>query len=244
MTPDGGRPLPSRRYPTSGPPMVPHVRNLWLPLLAAALTGCAVRSPGPAHTTAFAPPLAGSAYPVTSPASCGPAPGAPSIDAAVLALASNDFGERSRAADALLARGEAALPALGAAGDAPIAAHGVVPVSTTRAVIAEILSTSDLSRLRSVHLASAAPAVRRGAAEELGRRSAFEAVPELLARAEDDDLSVRTAAVASLRRLTNRMYDLDATDPPATRAASVGRWRVWWDREGRAVVAERTRRSG
>ena len=88
------------------------------------------------------------------------------------------------------------------------------------------------------------PPVRRGAAEELGRRSAFEAVPELLARAEDDDLSVRTAAVASLRRLTNRMYDLDATDPPATRAASVGRWRAWWDREGRAVVAERSRRSG
>jgi|GEM_PF-2513904 len=224
--------------------MVPYARILWLPLAFGALTGCAVRSPGSPHKTAFAPPTAGAAYPVASPASTRAGPGAPSIDAAVLALASADFGERSRAADALLAQGEAALPALGAAGDAPVAAHGVVPVSTTRAVIAEILSTSDVARLRSVHLASAAPAVRRGAAEELGRRNAFDAVPDLLARAEDDDLAVRTAAVASLRRLTNRMYDLEATDPPSTRAASVGRWRAWWDREGRTVAAERSRRSG
>jgi len=224
--------------------MDPFVRTLPYVLVAGALVGCAVKAPGRGPGPAFAPPLAGAAYPVGSPGSDAPPPAAPPIDATVRALASPDFAERSRAVDALLARGEPALTALGAAGDAPVAAHGQVPVSTTRAVIAEILSTSDVGRLRSVHLVSAAPAVRRGAADELGRRGAFEAVPELLARVEDDDLSVRTASVASLRRLTNRMYDIEATDTPAVRTAAVTRWRAWWTREGRAVTAERTRRSG
>lgn len=240
---------PARRAVSSTQvPMAP-LRTLRFALsvsAACAVGGCAMRAPEATRVTPFSPPSPESAYPVSSGPASDPTPAgaAPRIDASVAALGSSDFGERSRAADALLARGEAALPALGAAGDAPVAAHGRVPVSTTRAVIAEILATADVGRLRSVHLASVAPAVRRGAAEELGRRDAFDAVPDLLARVEDDDVAVRTAAVASLRRLTNRMYDLEATDPPQVRTAAVGRWRAWWGREGRTVAAERGRRSG
>ncbi len=224
--------------------MAPFVRILPLLLVAAASAGCAVKAPARPASTEFALPAPGAAYPVGSHGGGTGLSAAPPIDASVRALASPDFAERSRAVDELLARGEAALPALGAAGDAPVAAHGQVPVSTTRAVIAEILSTADVGRLRTVHLVSAAPAVRRGAADELGRREVFEAVPDLLARVEDDDVAVRTASVASLRRLTNRMYDLEATDLPAVRTAAVGRWRAWWSREGRAVALERSRRSG
>ena len=162
----------------------------------------------------------------------------------VRALASDDFVARSRAAEALVAQGERALPALGAAGDQPVAAHGRVAVSTTRPVVAAILSTVPEERLVRVHLPSDAALVRRGAAEELGRREAWGGVPDLIERLSDEDAGVRVASIGALRRITNRFYDADAAAPASTRVAAVERGREWWNREGRLAAPEPARRSG
>jgi len=168
----------------------------------------------------------------------------PAIVADVHALESPDFTTRSRAAEALVARGEASLPALGAAGDLPVDAHGKVPVSTTRPVIAEILGTLPEARVARTHLVAAEPALRRGAADEIGRRGGWGPVPDLIDRLEDDDPGVRAAVVAALRRLTNRVYDVDASDADVERTAAAARWREWWSREGRRAAADPARRSG
>lgn len=199
---------------------------------AVGSAGCQASRPPPRPREAFAPPRA---------------PGA-AVDAAmaaeVAALASPDFEVRSRAAEALVARGEAALPALGSAGDLPVEAHGKVAVSATRPVIAEILAQVPEERVARTHLAAAEPAIRRGAADEIGRRGGWGPVPDLIDRLEDDDAGVRAAVVAALRRLTNRVYDVAATDAEVDRTAAAARWREWWNREGRRVAADPARRPG
>ena len=125
---------------------------------SAVVGGCQASRPAARRHEPFAPPR-----PASSAIASGTA-------AEVRALASPDFAERSRAAEALLARGEAALPALGAAGDLPVEAHGKVAVSTTRPVIAEILAKVPAERVARTHLVAAEPAIRRGAADEIGRR--------------------------------------------------------------------------
>ena len=69
-------------------------------------------------------------------------------------------------------------------------------------------------------------------------------MPDLIDRLEDENPTVRAAVVAALRRLTNRVYDVAATDRPADRAAAATRWREWWTREGRHAAADPGRRSG
>lgn len=227
-------------YPrdVSPPPRPPGVRRfaarlavvacaVALPVLAG---GCRASRPPSRPEPAFAAPRA--------------AAGAvdPTIAAEVRALESPDFTVRSRAAEALVARGEGALPALGAAGDRPVEAHGKVPVSTTRPVIAEILAKVPEERVARTHLVAAEPAIRRGAADEIGRRGGWGPVPDLIDRLEDDDPGVRAAVVAALRRLTNRVYDVAATDAETDRTAAAVRWREWWNREGRRAAADPARR--
>ena len=168
----------------------------------------------------------------------------PNVSAEVDALASSDFAIRSHAAEALVARGEAALEALGAAGDLPVEVPGKIMVSATRPVIAEILVSASADRVAHTHLASADAVVRRGAADELGRRGGWGPVPELIERLDDDDASVRAAVVASLRRLTNHVYDVAASDRPSDLTAAAARWREWWTREGRRAAADPAHRSG
>lgn len=173
------------------------------------------------------------------------APGVdPAVSAEVAALRSPDFAVRSRAADALVARGESALPALGAAGDLPVEAHGRIAVSATRPVIAEILAKASEERMAHEHLSSAHVVVRRGAADEIGRRGGWGPVPDLIERLEDPDPAVRAAVVAALRRLTNRVYDVAASDRPSDFTAAAARWREWWSREGRRAASDPAHRSG
>ena len=209
-----------------------------LALLAAAIvtagvaSGCRASRPAPIDREHLVPARR-------------PAPGLdPVLVAEVSRLASSDFAERSRAAEALLSRGEAALPALGAAGDLPVAVPGKQAVSSTRPVIAEILAKAPEARVVDTHLASADAVVRRGAADELGRRGGWGPVPDLIERLGDDDTGVRAAVVAALRRLTNRVYDVAASDRPGDLTAAVARWREWWSREGRRAAADPAHRSG
>lgn len=198
---------------------------LWAACVALVGVGCrAVPPSAPVRAPAIAPTASASV-----PA--GPA------SAEVAALTSPDFMVRSRAAEALVRLGEAALPALGAVGDLPVVEHGEVTVSATRPVIAAILERAPADRITRVHLVSESAAVRRGAADEIGRRGGWGPVPDLIDRLEDSDPAVRSAVVAALRRLTNRVYDVDAGDGAIDRSAAAARWREWWSREGRRAAA-------
>ena len=159
----------------------------------------------------------------------------PEAARAVAALASNDFSERSRAADALMDMGDAALPALGEAGELVVSAHGRVPVSATNPVVAAILSTVGEERLVGVHLSSPAPTLRRAAAFEIGRRGLSSGAPALIDHLDDADPRVRSAAIASLRRLADRRGDgvaAVAVSSPMPGPRDAAGWRIWWGREG------------
>jgi hypothetical protein len=148
-------------------------------------------------------------------------------------LGDPSFVERSRAAERLVARGEAVVPALGAAGDRPVRVAGGAEVATTRPVLRAILARADDERLV-VHLASEHATVRREAAEAIGERGRWGAIPHLIDRLEDPDEAVRGASHAALRRLTNRSHGYLANAAAPQRAAATGRWRAWWNVEGRA----------
>jgi HEAT repeat protein len=159
---------------------------------------------------------------------------APSVDAGHLVrlLATGDFVTRNRAATDLVEMGEPALDALGRAGTLDVTVHGATTVSATRPVIAEILERVVDDRLVAEHLVSPHAVVRVAAAEEAGRRSAWAAVPSLIARLEDPERPVRVTAAAALRRVTNRV---DAGVPATAEEGHLAaeEWRSWWSREGR-----------
>ena len=203
---------------------------------ALALAGCrsagSVRGEGVAMTshgpTAVSPGASG--------ATSGPRIDS-SVEAAVLALASDDFETRSRAAEDLVVLGERALPALAAAGDVRVAAHGRVAVSVTRPVIEAILAAAPDAGLARAHLSSDGAAVRRAAAEDLGRRRDWGCVPALIDRLEDADAGVRSASAVALRRITNRFLGSEGGAAPCDATCVAGRWREWWNREGRLAAS-------
>jgi HEAT repeat protein len=144
---------------------------------------------------------------------------------------------RARASERLLAAGEEALPALGAAEDLVVAGPGGQAVSATRPVVEGIVGTLPDARLR-LHLESGSAALRRAAAAELGSRDRWDVVPPLIERLDDADAGVRAAAAASLRRLTNQFFGFEAEAGLLSRRIAAERWRDWWSVEGRARAAD------
>jgi hypothetical protein len=160
----------------------------------------------------------------------------------VALLKSCDFVARSHAAERLVAGGAASLPALGRAGDLAAPGPGTSAESTTRPVIDAIVARLSAAEVESL-LGSPYPVLRRGAADELGRRGDWAAVPRLIERLEDREPQVRDAAHAALRRLTNEF--LDAGDPRTLASTSLAeRWRTWWRQEGRARASMASTQSG
>ncbi|MDJ0520453.1 MAG: HEAT repeat domain-containing protein [Planctomycetota bacterium] len=157
---------------------------------------------------------------------------------AVRGLASHDFEVRTRAARELVAAGDAAVPALGRAGDLSVPVAGGMRVSATRSVLLSILARSDEGALER-HLGSPWPNVRRTAAEELGRRERWSAIPRLIERLDDTDLEVRAASAVSLRRVTNQFLGYDPDDSLGDRREAADRWRAWWARDGRSRLPDR-----
>jgi hypothetical protein len=157
--------------------------------------------------------------------------------ASIVAVAVGDFAARSRAAEALIAEGDRALPALGEARDEELVA-GPGAVVRIDAVIAEILKASSDERLVSIHLADRYPSIRRAAASEAARRGGWGAVPALVERLGDEDVSVRAAVVAALRRMTNRFYDVEPRPTRTEAAAAAASAREWWNREGSLRTAD------
>ena len=205
-------------------------RTPWLGLVALGFllaTGCQTRPAQPLATVASVP------APATAVALAAPGPYARDVDL----LRSTDFVARSRASERLVAAGERALPALGAAGDGSMHVLGTQEISTTTPVLRVILADLAEDRLVS-QLDSPWSVLRRETASELGRRGRWRAVPYLLPRMDDEDARVRAASAASLRRLTNRFFGFDAAASLHARRRATERWREWWSVEGRVRAAE------
>lgn len=147
-------------------------------------------------------------------------------------LRSEDFVTRARAAERLIAGGEHAVPALGAAGDGTVRALDGADVGTTAPVLRSIFADLEVDALAR-QLESPWPVVRRETAAELGRRGRWHAVPYLLPHLQDGDGSVRAASARALRRLTNRFFGYDAKASLRARRQATERWQEWWSVEGR-----------
>ena len=180
-------------------------------VVVAVLGGCASRG-GSASPEPLGGRLAGS-----------------SLDADVALLRSKDFVARSQAAERIVAEGAVALPVLGQAGDFAATGPGGASESTTRPVVDAILARLPQGEVEGL-LASPWPVLRRGAADELGRRGDWTPIPRLIDRLEDREPQVREAAHAALRRLTNEFPE---AGPGATASSPAARWRTWWRQEGR-----------
>lgn len=167
-----------------------------------------------------------------------PSVGADVHSQAVRGLVDPDFETRTRAARELVAAGDAAVPALGRAGDLSVPVAGGMEVSATRSVVQSILERSDPAAIER-HLGSPWPNVRRSAAEELGRRDLWTAIPRLIERLDDPDADVRAASAVSLRRLTNNFLGYQAQASLGKRREAADRWRTWWSQEGSARLHER-----
>jgi HEAT repeat protein len=152
-----------------------------------------------------------------------------SLDEDVALLKSRDFVARSQAAERLVSAGAPALPVLGRAGDFAAPGPGVAAESTTRPVVDAILARFSPAEVEAL-LASPWPLLRRGAADELGRRGDWAPVPRLIDRLEDDEPQVRDAAHAALRRLTQEFPETGYGR--GTTASLAERWRTWWRQEG------------
>lgn len=146
-------------------------------------------------------------------------------------LASESFQTRALAAQALIAEGDRALPALGRAGDMPVRVNGGLQVSATRSVVRAILGQS-ADEVLIEHLGSPWPNIRREAAAELGQRDRWSAVPRLIDHLEDTDVEVRSASASALRRVTNNFFGYRALASARRRRLSADRWRSWWSQEG------------
>ncbi|MDJ0974814.1 MAG: HEAT repeat domain-containing protein [Planctomycetota bacterium] len=205
------------------------------PILGLALSLCACRTDAPVASPGA---VSDARVAVLAPVSSPPPQLDDGLRRDVRALQSPDFVERSRAAERLVQTGVAALPALGAAGPQPVLVHGEARVSTTRPVIQSILQAAEPVRVEA-ELVSPYAVVRRGAAEELGRRGRWAPIPELIVRLDDPDPGVRAAAAASLRRLTNNFFGYSAQANRRARSAAAGRWRTWWTQEGRVEQPQR-----
>ena len=197
----------------------------WILLLL--LAGCASEPP-PGDITAIQP----------LPARALPPVGDDPWDRPVRDLTSADFEIRTRAARTLVAAGAEALPALGRAGALEVPVAGGLRVSATRSVVAAILADADVEQVER-HLGSPWSSVRLAAAEEIGRRDRWTAIPRLIERLDDADAGVRAASAVSLRRLTNQFLGYRAEASVGSRRTAANRWRTWWSREGRAAMEER-----
>lgn len=78
--------------------------------------------------------------------------------------------------------------------------------------------------------------VRMAVARILGDLGSLRGVPALIDGLEDEEPSVREAAVVSLRSLTGKDFRFDPTGKPADRSKRVKSWRSWWDKEGKALI--------
>jgi len=80
---------------------------------------------------------------------------------------------------------------------------------------------------------SSAGVERAQAVMTVGDRHMWSAIPQVISRLEDDDVSVRMLAIDTLRDMTGRDFGYGAYAPEVERREAVARWRNWWETEGK-----------
>jgi len=196
----------------------------------AVLAGC---------VTGFGPPTGGDPAPVSEPPPPPPAEWTRAVEfpdglarpdakregdiaQAVADMASEDFGVRTRGSRSLLAYGEDAVPYLGyrvglVAGAPDVHCAGCI-------VVHSILDKLPPARF-GVHLDSPYTIVRIAAAEIAGEHRTISLAPKLVERLDDEQVSVRRAAVTALRRITLEFVGYRVDGPPAKRAKAIEAWK-------------------
>jgi len=79
-------------------------------------------------------------------------------------------------------------------------------------------------------LYSAVPQERFEAIRWLARHGSEDVLPSLIASLEDEDPSVRWAAIHALRDRTGENFGYRPEDREHRRLQAAGRWRHWWER--------------
>ncbi|MCK6460131.1 MAG: hypothetical protein L6Q95_09590 [Planctomycetes bacterium] len=218
-----------RPAPRKGSPVSPRAPLLLLGLLGACvlvppLPGGKGTSPAPTpEVVRLHPWMADVRWPGAAPrpAATEEIRIAEDIDA----LLTGDFDVYPLAGRRLIRRGQDVLPYLGHA----VERHPAPAARKERLGIVFGPVLRDTSEAR-VLLALSSPyaAVRAAAAAAAGEREAVPLGPRLIELLEDRDLNVRSAAIASLRRITGEFLDYDPGAPPAARAAGAARWHDYW----------------
>lgn len=201
---------------------------------SAALCGCARGVSGAAPVGATRAVLAshsGVQAPLPRPAA-KPGHGEVAVQRALADLTNPEFRVRTQAMRTLVAGGEASLDGLGRSSQTRLPGPAGLSTPVAAPVIEAILRVVPEERL-AVHLRSPHAAVRAAAAQEIGARGRWGAIADLIDSLEDPDAGVRTAAVASLRRLTRRFEGFHPHASVGSRQVATQRWRQWWRQVGR-----------
>ena len=96
--------------------------------------------------------------------------------------------------------------------------------------------TSESGQVR--RLRSAVPQERFQAVLWLARHGSRDAVDPLIGSLQDEDPSVRWAAVHALRELTDQAFGYRPEAPEPRRREAIGRWSRWWA-QNQGTSAER-----
>jgi hypothetical protein len=86
---------------------------------------------------------------------------------------------------------------------------------------------------------SSAGVERAQAIMAVGEKGMWTAIPQVIQRLEDDDVSVRVLSGETLRNMTGKDFDYNAYAGEAERREAAARWRSWWDTEGKAAAVNR-----
>lgn len=81
---------------------------------------------------------------------------------------------------------------------------------------------------------SSAGVERAQAVMVIGEQKNWSAIPRLIERLEDDDVSVRVLAKQTLHDMTGRDFGYNAYADEIERREAVERWKTWWNSEGRS----------
>lgn len=82
-------------------------------------------------------------------------------------------------------------------------------------------------------LVSSAGPERMRAVVRLARQNRWDNIPIFIRNLQDEDVSVRMAALSALRDQTGADMGFRPADPPEVREAAVSKWQQWWDSRGR-----------
>jgi hypothetical protein len=91
---------------------------------------------------------------------------------------------------------------------------------------------------------SSAGVERAQAVMVVGERKMWAAIPQVINRLEDDDVSVRVLAIHTLRDMTGSDFGYSAYAPERERREAVARWRSWWETEGKTGTVKRPPTAG